>query len=89
MNRTTTLYVGADNATGDLDIDRLAKIVSKRHDGFTIVPAIGYWLGKREPSAQVIISGDGLDIAATVKDIKSELAQDAVGIAWGDPIGFV
>lgn len=86
MNRTATLYVGADNATGEIDLDRLAKIVSKRHEGFTIVPARGYWQGRPEPSAQVIISSDGLDILPTVKDIKAELDQDAVGIAWSDSI---
>jgi hypothetical protein len=88
MNRTATLYVGADNETGEIDLDRLSKIVGKRHEGFTIVPASGYWQGSPEPSALVIISGDGLDVLPTVKDIKSELDQESVGIAWSDPIYF-
>jgi hypothetical protein len=89
MNRTATLYVGADNETGEIDLDGLAKVVGRMHDGFTIVPARGYWRGNAEPSAMVIISGDGMSIAATIKDIKSEFDQESVGISWSDPIGFV
>ena len=74
------LYVGADNVTGEIDLDRIASIVSKRHAGFTLLPASGYWQGQPEPSCVVVISGASTyDVIETIADLRVELKQDAIG----------
>ena len=77
---TYNIYIGADNDTGKIDLDLIASIVSKYHEGFTMVEARGYWQGKPEPSCVVTIEGQGYDILATVRELGETLHQDAIGI---------
>jgi hypothetical protein len=88
MTETDALFVGADNTTGRLDLDRIAKIMSKHVDGFTILPARGYWHGSPEPSAEIIVSAEPAQITAAVADLASELDQQAIGRQVQAPITF-
>jgi hypothetical protein len=88
MSETDALFIGADNLTGEIDLDRIAKIMSAHVAGFTLVPALGYWHGEAEPSAEIIVSAEPGEIAAAVADLKAELDQDAVGIQHLAPIAF-
>jgi hypothetical protein len=76
---TVQLYIGADNTTHDLDLERIGKIMSSNHEGYTIWPASGSWRGVSEPSAVVMVHGDHDAIAATIAQLKAELDQDAIG----------
>lgn len=89
MNVTEALYIGADNATGLIDLPRIESIMSKTHEGFTVIPAEGYWHGTRESSAVVIVTDTRESIANTVATLKSELRQDAIGVEELPPINFV
>jgi hypothetical protein len=85
---TTALYIGADNATGLIDLPRIESIISKTHEGFTVIPSVGSWHGMTEPSAVVILSDTPESITATVATLKCELHQDAIGVEELPPIRF-
>lgn len=88
--QTFTLYVGADNSTGQVDHDTLRAVLDERHKGYTIVPALGRWEGKDEQSVLVIIgTDDELAVNRTVTDLKDRLRQQAIGIQKSAQIDFV
>jgi hypothetical protein len=89
MKQTVALYVGADNQTGVLDLPRLENIVSKRHEGFTVISGKGYWMGKDEDTAMVIINDDRDAITETAHTLKTELMQDAIGMQVMPDMEFV
>lgn len=76
-----TLYIGANNDTGGVEVDKIINIISEYHDGFTIVPTVGVWEGKREDSVMVIIYDERLeaqDIKDMVEWLIMDLGQEAV-----------
>lgn len=75
---TVQIYIGSNNDTNKLETERIAAIVSSNHDGFTIYEALGYWLGKPEATAVVIVSDDKAKIEATISELKIALNQDAI-----------
>jgi hypothetical protein len=88
--QTFTLYVGADNSTGTVDHDTLRAVLDERHEGYTIVPALGRWKGKEEQSILVIIgTDDELAVNRTVTDLKDRLNQQSIGIQKTAAIDFV
>ena len=76
---TYTLYVGSNNETHELEMDRIREIAARRHDGLTLYTATGYWLGTPEATAVLIIHDDPAKIRATIEDLRIELHQDAIG----------
>ena len=76
--KTVELFIGANNATHTVEINKIKQVLSKYHDGFTINTAqIGYWLGTEEPSVSVLIHDDMHKIIKTIKEkrcyIKTQL----------------
>lgn len=76
--KTIELFVGSNNTTKRLERRKLESVLAKRHTGFTIYDARGYWLGEAEKTAGVLVHDMPDAIMATIKDIKRELEQDAV-----------
>lgn len=87
--RTYNVYVGSDNTTGKLDMTRIQGIVLRMHDGATIHRASGIWRGKVEDSAIVTIYDETDKVIETVKCLKRELSQEAVGYQQVADIVFV
>jgi hypothetical protein len=79
MMESVMLYVGADNETGVIDLERLGKVLASRHEGFTMWPAEGSWQGTPEPCAVILVSDEHDQIMGTCDQIKTELRQEAVG----------
>ncbi len=77
--QTYTIYVGSNNDTGKLELDRIKEIASRRHDGLTLYTATGVWLGTLEDTAVLIIHDEAGKIVRTISDLKLELDQDAIG----------
>jgi hypothetical protein len=75
---TIQLFVGANNQTKRVEMDKLEATLSKRHKGFTIQRGVGSWEGEKEQNAIVTIDDDKEDILATVKDLKYALKQDSI-----------
>jgi hypothetical protein len=77
--RTYTIYIGSNNETKRLELDRIREIVTRRHKGFTLYTATGYWLGSAEDTAVLIIFDTWSSIIRTLSDLKIDLEQDAIG----------
>ena len=77
--QTYTVYIGSNNATGKLELDQIEEIAARRHEGFTLYTATGYWLGSKEPTAVLIIHDEAGKIVRTISDLKIDLDQDAIG----------
>lgn len=76
---TFTIYVGSNNDTKELELDRINAISAREHDGFTLYTATGHWLGTEEATAVLIIHDDPAKVQATIQALKTELHQDAIG----------
>lgn len=76
------LYVGANNQTGKVDLDRVISIVGRRFfRGFTVQTAIGVYMGAREQSAIVTIIADerlSPRVEQTIEELVEELEQESV-----------
>lgn len=83
-----TLYIGANNQTGKVERDVVERILNKYHDGYTITPAVGYWLGAREDSIVVTIEADKNKVMQAIKELKRQLKQDAIGYQETAPLEF-
>lgn len=65
--------------TEDKNREAIVKIVSQETDGFTLIPAIGYWKG--QPENSLIIELDGLsafDAGRIAEAIRQANNQQAV-----------
>lgn len=87
--QTYTIYVGSNNETKQLELDQIRSIASKRHDGFTLYTATGYWLGSQEETAVLVIHDDPIKINMTITDLKLDLDQDAIGYQVAPTMHFV
>lgn len=77
--QTFTIYIGSNNATKELELDRINRMLDARHQGYTLYTATGHWLGTEEATAVVIIHDEPAKIYATIDALKTELDQDAIG----------
>lgn len=75
---TYQLFIGANNLTGRLELDKIESILSASHKGFTILPATGYWQGKKENSCSVIVSDTARKVHQTIRTLKHQLDQEAI-----------
>lgn len=87
-HKTVTVYVGSNNDTKELELDRIQEIAARRHQGFTLYTATGYWLGSKEATAVLIIADTWDRITRTLTDLKLELDQDAVGYQEAPTLQF-
>lgn len=78
MNTTIEMFIGENNKTHKVDRDLIIRTISKTHESFTIMPAVGYWRGVMEQSVVVTISDDHETIMQTIKQLKYVLKQDAI-----------
>ena len=76
---TFTIYIGSNNETKELELDRINAITSGNHKGFTLYTATGHWLGTEEATAVLIVHDDPAIVMATIDTLKRELKQDAIG----------
>lgn len=87
--QTVSLFIGADNQTGALDMARIRDLVAKNHLGFTSWRASGHWMGADEDTAVVVINDDMDKIRDTAALLKRELQQDAIGLQVMPRMEFV
>lgn len=90
MRKTIELFIGSNNKTHRVEIDKLEATLAKYHEGFTIKRGvIGYWQGAREESVTVIIEDDYNAIIQTVQRLKQVLKQDAIALHEVAPLEFI
>lgn len=90
MVKTLELFIGSNNKTHKVELDKLETTLAKYHEGFTIQRGVvGYWQGTREQSVTVIISDDEGTILSTINRLKQVLKQDAIAYHEVTPLEFV
>ena len=71
------LYIGSNNETKELELDKIKQVVSRWYDGFTVILATGYWKGNEEKTAIVDISTNSWD-TGILHELKRELKQESI-----------
>lgn len=89
MHKTLELFIGSNNTTHKVEIDRLKAILNEYHEGYTMQNALGSWLGVEEDSVIVTISDDMSTIMSTIKTLKTALQQDAIAYREVTPLEFI
>jgi hypothetical protein len=82
---TWQLYVGANNETGQIELNALQSVLSGFHAGYTIVHGSGVWQNASEPCVVVTISCSEQRARATAARIRDVLRQQAVGLVQVGP----
>ena len=73
-------YVGSNNETKQLEIEKIEEIVSAHFDGFTASEVIGYWKRSKERTLkiEIITSESAEKLAKICKELKIKLNQESV-----------
>lgn len=73
-------YVGSNNETKQLEIEKIEEIVSAHFDGFTASEVIGYWKRSKERTLkiEVITSESAEKLAKIGEELKIKLNQESV-----------
>jgi hypothetical protein len=75
----TKIYIGSNNITGILEVDKIKEVLATGQCGYTLTQGIGYWEGKNEDTAIVEIYGDyNLGI---IPELKRVCMQDSIMVA--------
>lgn len=83
-----TLYIGANNDTGLVEVGKAVEVAGRYFDGFTVLEAVGYWEGKPEKSVTMpIFTTDTARVRALARDLCGELQQQAVLVEMPDGEG--
>ena len=73
-------YIGSNNTTKQLELEKIEAIVSAHFDGFTASEVVGYWKGSKEKTLKVeVITEESPAILAKIgKELKEKLEQESV-----------
>lgn len=73
-------YVGANNTTHLLEIDKITATVAASFEGFTATEVIGYWRGERERTLKIEVATDkpDSDLVKIGKELRHALDQESV-----------
>lgn len=82
------LYIGANNETGQVETDKIVRIVGKQYRSYTIIEAMGYWLDKPEKMVIVQIQPESSVeiIDELIQELKKALKQEAIGFQITPPL---
>ena len=83
------LYVGANNRTKRVEINKIERFLNSRTDGYTIIPARGYWQGQREPSVVIEMQVTKRQAIVIATGLKGVLKQEAIGICKATALSFI
>lgn len=77
--KCTKIYIGSNNKTGKLELDKILDIMSTAMQGYTLTQAQGFYNGKSENTAVIEIYGNyNLGI---IPELKSQLQQNSILVA--------
>lgn len=76
---TIKAFIGSDNKTKKLEVDKIISIVNANHKAFTLdYPVIGYWRGEAEETAVLYLSDERQKVMNTLNELKEVLDQEAI-----------
>lgn len=73
----TKIYIGSNNTTGILEVDKIVNILNRYQSGYTIMQGLGYWAGKSENTAIIEIYGN-CNLFDMIPELKTELKQKSI-----------
>lgn len=74
-------YIGANNTTGEVEIKKITKYLTRYYQGFNVQDILGYWQGKPEKSVLVSILTENVNtslVGRIAKHLTKILNQDAI-----------
>ena len=73
-------YVGANNATKELEQSKIEAVLNKHYEGYTAYEVVGYWRGERGNTLLVEVISDEADTVHVkiAKELKKECQQQSV-----------
>lgn len=86
---TIELFIGSNNTTHKVEVEKLKAILNEHHQGWTMQNALGSWLGTEEDSVIVTVSDDKQAIMNTINTLKAVLKQDAIAFREVTPLEFI
>ena len=76
---TIKAFIGSDNKTKKLEVDKIISIVNANHEAFPLdYPVIGYWRGEAEETAVLYLSDEHQKVMNTLSELKEVLDQEAI-----------
>lgn len=76
---TIKAFIGSNNESKQLEIDKIVSVVNKNHQAFTLdYPVIGYWKGEAEETAVLYLSDERQAVMSTLRELKEVLHQEAI-----------
>lgn len=73
----TKIYIGSNNTTNLLELNKIESILNKYYKAYTIIPACGYWEGKKENTAIIEIINELVN-DDVLTELKTELKQESL-----------
>ena len=87
---TIKAYIGSNNKTKQLEVDKIISIVNKNHNGFTLdYPVTGYWKGEAEETAILYLSDDKQKVLNTLNKLKEVLNQEAIAYQIDNDLSLI
>ena len=76
---TIKAFIGSNNKTKELEVDKIISTVNANHEAFTLdYPVIGYWRGEAEQTAVLYLSDERSKVLNTLNELKELLNQEAI-----------
>lgn len=76
---TIKAFIGSNNKTKKLEVDKIISTVSINHEAFTLdYPVIGCWRGEAEETAVLYLSDERQKVMNTLNKLKEVLDQEAI-----------
>jgi hypothetical protein len=84
------LYIGSNNETKELEIQKIKEITGAVFEGFTFYEAMGFWRGLEEKTAIIEIETEEEDkINHLIETLKKELKQEAIAVEILPSLKFI
>lgn len=78
---TYRLYIGANNTSKLLHIDKIKKVIQSYFPGYTVFKGTGYYKGEEEDTAIVeICTNKRGRIYRLMEELKKKLNQEEIGV---------
>lgn len=81
------MFIGSNNETHKVERDKIEALLTEYVDGFTILPAVGFWKGQKEDSVAVLL--DVQDIGHIAYRLKKALKQEAIAFQEVPALSFI
>jgi len=73
-------YIGANNSTHALELEKIETTIAGHFDGFTAFEVVGYWKGSRERTlkVEVVTEKSDSDLVKIARELRVKLEQESV-----------